>query len=212
MVLMRGSTLLRAGLLNFLTVEAEVRRQQALTQWGLDDIELPPIRKWYPYEVRGMRHREGPVAAINVSNSQKYERVDYTDRMEEKYRTDYSARIYLWCYTPENDEEEAGDADTIHQKTTQIRDDLTAVIRSALLGTPSLGQEEAFYFQEETLQENYSAITPVPNASGRMVAASYLDFKVKFDESQFALPAGQVLPGSIEVVVDRLPSIVEVTS
>ena len=212
MVLMRGATLLRTGLLNFLVATSEEKRLQAVAQWDLGEDELPKIRTWYPYEVRSMRHREGPIAAINVASTGKFTRVDYSEVAEERYRIEYSARVYLWCYTPEGEFEDVEEQDQVRRQTTRVRDDLTAVIRSALLGTPSLGNEEAFYFQEETLSENYSALSPVPNASGRMVAASYLDFKVQFDESQFAIPVGAVPPGGISIVVDRLPMIVEVTS
>lgn len=205
MVLMRGATVVRRGVIAYLMDAIPKQFAHATSQWGLSDSELLEKPTTYSlYEVDGFSHNSGPLVAVDVGRASGMTQVDYGPSGAEQYRITYAVRVVVWLFTPKTEDEKVPDEARV--QTVRARDDLGAVVRSALLASLSLGQNEVFQLQVSSLTEDYHDLMPVPNNSGRMVTGATFSFNLDVDESQYRDTLGQVPESGIVIVGALLPT------
>jgi hypothetical protein len=87
------------------------------------------------------------------------------------YKVSYAMRTYVWVRTEGSKE------------TTEMRDRLTTVVRSALLDYPCLrreGAEREARIEESTFVEEFSDLTLLKG--DRVLAGAYLGYELSIDE------------------------------
>ena len=97
------------------------------------------------------------------------------------YSMKYSVQLFLWIRTPEDalGQNATGVTNSKYDSTVQLRDDYAALIRNALLLSPTLGSPDAL-LDENTLTENYSDTTGQGN--GSWISSVRFNFDLKMDE------------------------------
>jgi hypothetical protein len=163
--------------------------------WQLDDSRLPDPAKYLAYEPIGLD--EWPMINTIQMNTRLMERVDYDNYSTDPvYRVTYNMRTYIWV----RDEGPA--------ETTESRDRLTTVVRSALLDHPSMTKSEELYFpsvtsevmlDEGTLREEYSDLTYAKGQ--RVIAGAYLAYEFSLNEPILRQSRGLVNRFEIDPVV-----------
>lgn len=186
---LQGPTAIRHDLLEYLKNAIPAAIQYAEQEWG-DDVFLAEPQQYLPYEPVGISHRTGPILGIGVPSTQASEHVDYSGAMETETMTRYSVRIYLWCYTPETVEERV--AEEPRHEALRLRDDMSTLIRSALFTEPGLNDPDRYSLHVDTIREEFSDGSPVPNSSGRYIAAVAISFSLDVEERLFRPVYGYV--------------------
>ena len=144
---------------------------------------LAEPQQYLPYEPMGISHRTGPILGIGIPSTQASEHVDFSDAMETETMTRYGARIYLWCYTPEDIDERVPEEP--RHEALRLRDDMSTLIRSALFTEPGLNDPDRYSLHTDTIREEFSDGTQVPNSSGRYIAAVAISFSLDVEECLF---------------------------
>lgn len=199
MALMRGATLVRKGIAEYLKSELPKQRAYALGQWDLDEFTLPEISRIADYPLRDIQHADTLTVSVGLGRANNFVRNDYSDRAEEQYEVRYGVRLYVALTTPDGPDGMTPDRAMAY--TTTCRDDTIALIRSLLLSRPSLGQPDAFSMNENTLTEDYSDIISLKG--GRFSAAGFLAFDLTVDESQYRPILGTA--EEITITANQLP-------
>jgi len=182
--LFRGATAVRAAVVDYLSVWMPQIIDQARTDWVVDENRLPYPVAYDGYEPYALD--KTPLVGVNVVQAGEFIRKDYDDAMSQRYLTKYTVRVFTWCKTPLDD---AGNPDeTEYVLTLQMRDDLAACMRAALVRSGSLGHPEAILFDETSLSEEYSEATGIKG--DRFVAGVIHSFEMRFDETVPIVPLG----------------------
>ena len=138
--------------------------------WNLDDISLPNPIEYLTYEPLAL---DVWPTIITVSISTKrFERTGYEPGTNPLYRVVYGMRTYVWVRTEGS------------QQTTEMRDRLTTVVRSALMDHPCLRREGAdreAMIEENTLTEEFSDLTLLKG--DRVLAGAYLGYDLILNEA-----------------------------
>ena len=207
-VLMRGAYLCRTLIMGYMREAVPRMSEFARDQWGTDH-NFDDVEFYEAYEALKMSHGQGPTLSMSVSRTSGFRRVDYDPVMAEQYRAEYMIRMFVYCYTPDSEIPEELDEDQVvenaRQQTMRQRDDLSAIVRACILDRLSLGHPDVFDVNEGSLVEEYSDGTPVPNASGRWLAACAFTFTVRVDESLYREQLGQVPATGVQVIGELLP-------
>lgn len=200
-VLMRGVHLVREGVMTYLRDAVPAMAAYAEAQWQ-EEFQFVLPTKYLPYEALGIEHGSGPIVSMSIPRVAGFVRMDYDEMLAEQYRAVYTVRILMHCFTPDAMTEVPENA---REVTIRQRDDLTTLIRSAILDRLSLGQPDVFQVNESTLTEEYSDAVPTPNASGRWIAASALTFSVQFDEGLYRQKIADA--ESFDIIEGLLPKV-----
>lgn len=179
---LQGPTAIRNDFVEYLKLAIPAAISYAHDQWG-DDVFLAEPQQYLPYEPAGISHRTGPILGIGIPSTQASEHVDFSDAMETETLTRYSARIYLWCYTPEDIDEIV--PENARHETLRLRDDMSTLIRSALFTEPGINDPDRYSIHTDTIREEFSDGTQVPNSSGRYIAAVAISFALDVEERLF---------------------------
>lgn len=179
---LQGPTAIRHDLLEYLKHAIPAAIQYAEQEWGTG-VFLAEPQQYLPYEPVGISHRTGPILGIGIPNTQASEHVDFSGAMETETLTRYSARIYLWCYTPEDIDERV--AEEPRHEALRLRDDMSTLIRSALFTEPGLNDPDRYQVHTDTIREEFSDGSAVPNSSGRYIAAVAISFSLDVEERLF---------------------------
>lgn len=179
---LQGPTAIRHDLLEYLKVAIPASIEYARQEWG-EDVFLAEPQEYLPYEPMGISHRTGPTLGIGITSTQASEHVDFSDAMETETMTRYGARVYLWCYTPEDIDERVPEEP--RHEALRLRDDMSTLIRSALFTEPGLNDPDRYSVHTDTIREEYSDGTQVPNSSGRYIAAVAISFSLDVEERLF---------------------------
>lgn len=187
----QGPTGVRSEIMEYLKVAFPAAISYAKKEWASSEtLFLPEPQTYVPYEPLDISHRTGPLLGIGVTNTQSSDAVDFSGAMELEVMTRYSIRLYLWCYTPETENNLVSD-DARHE-TLRVRDNLSTLLRSTLYAQPGLGNADVYQVQLGTIREDFSDSTPVANASGRHIAAVAISFDVDVEERLHRPPLGYV--------------------
>lgn len=172
-----GPWLVKKFITQYLAADLPNRLIAFRNAWQLDDQRLPDPVKYLPYEPIGLD--EWPMIHTIQMNTRSIERVDYTNyTTDPEYKVTYNMRTYVWVRGESAEE------------TTESRDRLTTVVRSALLDHPAMISSAAdSYFpsvtseillNESTLREEYSDLTYAKGQ--RVIAGAYLAYEFSLHE------------------------------
>lgn len=178
MDLMHGSHFAKQYVTDYLMNDIPGRLVTYRNGWGLDDIALPSPLEYLTYEPLALD--AWPTIVTVAMSMSDMERTGFF-RGDPEYRVNYSMRTYVWI------RHERAEA------TTDMRDRLTTVVRSALLDHPRLKSEDprmTFNVQidEGTMSEQYSDLTLLKG--DRVLAGSYISYNLYINEIVAREPIG----------------------
>ena len=136
--------------------------------WSLDDLTLPTPIEYLTFEPLALD--VWPTIITVAISTKKFERTGY-DGSDPDYRVIYGMRTYVWVRTEGS------------QQTTEMRDRLTTVVRSALMDYPCLqraGAEREAMVEETTLSEEFSDLTLLKG--DRVLAGAYIGYDLVLNE------------------------------
>jgi hypothetical protein len=137
--------------------------------WNLDSTALPSPEKYITYEPLALD--EWPTIITVAISTKRFERENYVSNNDPMYTVIYGMRTYVWVRT------EGSEAATL------MRDQLTTVVRSALLDHPCLSRAyttRSAKILEETLTEEFSELTLLKG--DRVMAGAYLGYDIELEE------------------------------
>lgn len=204
----QGPTGVRTQILEYMKVAIPKAISYAKEEWEPENATfLPEPQQYLPYEPLKISHRTGPLFGVGVVNTQSSDVVDFSGSVELEVLTRYSVRLYLWCYTPETENNLV--PDNAREETIRVRDNLSTLLRSTLYSQPGLSNPDVYSILLGTVREEFSDSAPVDNASGRHIAAVIISFDVDVEERLHNLVLGYVSgqddpdPG-VDVQADQL--------
>jgi hypothetical protein len=137
--------------------------------WNLDSEALPSPLKYITYEPLALD--EWPTIITVAISTKRFERINYVGNNDPMYSVVYGMRTYIWVRTEGSEE------------ATLMRDQLTTLVRSALLDRPCLMRHDAVReakIMEETLTEEFSELTLLKG--DRVMAGAYLGYDIELEE------------------------------
>lgn len=168
---MQGPRVAKEFVTNYLRADLPSRLQLYRNAWNLDDELLPEPVKYLDYEPVAID--AWPSIHTIVTSTKTFLRSDYEMDGDPIYKVTYSTRTYIWC---------RGDSPEICTKT---RDNLTTVVRSALLDYPCLTYADTddrdVLLEEGSLIEEWSDLTPLKGE--RVMAGAYLGYDLSLQET-----------------------------
>jgi hypothetical protein len=154
----------------------------ARQQWAIPNWQLPLPQANDAYDP--MTASVYPIVGSLVSRSTNWARIDINENAEEVYEASYSMRVFLWamtCVDPNGVWE-----DPMYDSAMRTRDDLLAIMKSAILAKPSLGKKGIVTVNEKTLTEDYLDAVKPHQDNPRWIAGGMLSFDMKMSESNYA--------------------------
>jgi hypothetical protein len=196
MTIMFGPAKAKNYINDFLEIDIPKRIINYRNEWNLDDFRLPDIAKFMTYEPMAMD--TWPVLITVAISTKSFNRESFTPGNDPTYRVIYGMRSYVWVRAQGSDE------------VTFMRDNLTTVLRSALLDYPSFksyDKENTFQavMNESTLTEEFSDLTLIKG--DRVLAGAYLSYDLAMTETVTRQPIGTV--NEIDVSYTNINSIPE---
>lgn len=188
--MMEGAWQAKTLVTEFLNADLPSRLIRFRNYWEKDDIALPAPEKVIQYEPLAIDH--WPTIINLVLGTQDITRDDWDEMDNPKYQVRYAMRTYIWV--------KAVGFDTV----TEIRDNLTTVVRDALVDHPSLRGTPGFeeceaYIDESSIREEFSDLTAIKG--DRYMAGAYVAYDLQITETvtRDPLVEGLVLNPSVEV-------------
>lgn len=182
--LFRGATAVRMAVVDYLSVVVPAIIDQARTDWGMTEYQLPYPVAYDAYEPYALDR--WPIIGVNITAASRFTRVDIDDSGGNEYLSQYNIRVFTWVRTPMDESESPIEPE--YSESIRLRDDLAACVRASLLRSGSLGQPNAILFDETSMSEDYSEATGVKG--DRFVAGTIHAFTIRFDESVPLIPLG----------------------
>lgn len=168
--LMYGAHYAKEFVNNYLQSDIPRRLVRYRNGWSLDDITLPNPVEYLTYEPLALD--VWPTIITVAISTKRFERTGYEPGMNPLYRVVYGMRTYIWVRTEGS------------QQTTEMRDRLTTVVRSAIMDHPCLQREGAdreAMVEETTLTEEFSDLTLLKG--DRVLAGAYLGYDLILNEA-----------------------------
>jgi hypothetical protein len=137
--------------------------------WNLDSEALPSPLKYITYEPLALD--EWPTIITVAISTKRFERINYVTNNDPMYSVVYGMRTYIWVRTEGS------------EQATLMRDQLTTLVRSALLDRPCLMRYDTVReakIMEETLTEEFSELTLLKG--DRVMAGAYLGYDIELEE------------------------------
>jgi hypothetical protein len=179
---------------NYLQIDLPVRVIEYRNRWQLDSARLPTPEAYFAHEPIGLDIWPS-IITVQI-NTASIERTDYVNSTTDpNYRVTYNMRTYVWVRGIGPDE------------TTENRDRLTTVVRSALLDHPAMVRAEDRWFpsisaeallDESTMREEYSDLTY--GKGDRVIAGAYIAYEFTLNEVISRVPLGAVSAIGADVV------------
>lgn len=167
--LMYGAQYAKSFVTNYLKIDIPVRLVKYRNGWNLSDSDLPNPAEYLTYEPLVLD--AWPTIITVAISTRSFERHGYASGLDPIYKANYSMRTYVWCKTDGS------------QATTDMRDRLTTVVRSALLDYPCLqreGAERQARIEETSVVEEFSDLTLLKG--DRVLAGAYIGYELSIDE------------------------------
>lgn len=168
--LMYGAQYAKSFVTEYLKSDIPTRLVGYRNGWGVDDITLPTPLEYLTYEPLVLD--SWPTIITVAISTRSFTRNGYAEGADPLYKVSYSMRTYVWVRTEGSKE------------TTEMRDRLTTVIRSALLDYPCLKRTDALRearIEETTVVEEFSDLTLLKG--DRVLAGSYIAYELSIDEA-----------------------------
>lgn len=168
--LMYGAQFAKSFITEYLKSDIPTRLVRYRNGWGVDDITLPTPSEYLTYEPLVLD--SWPTVITVVISTRSFARSGYAEGIHPLYKVSYSMRTYVWVRTEGSKE------------TTEMRDRLTTVIRSALLDYPCLrrtGDVREARIEETTVVEEFSDLTLLKG--DRVLAGAFIAYELSIDEA-----------------------------
>jgi len=198
--LMHGPQFAKTFVTNYLSLDMPRRLVQYRNGWNVDDITLPNPVKYLEYEPIALD--EWPTIITVAISTAGMERIDF-DRQHPLYRVTYNMRTYVWVRTE-------GSAEA-----TTMRDQLTTVVRSALLDKPCLNATDPrntfqAMIDESTMREEFSDLTLLKGE--RVLAGAYIAYDMHINEIVMREPLGTISEIDLQTLNTSLTNRLRLTS
>lgn len=190
--MMSGPRLAKSYVSNYLASDLPSRLLTYRNHWNLSASQLPDPRKILTYEPFVLD--TWPTLITMVISTSSVNRVDYEADSDPNFKVTYEMRTYVWV------------RDQSAQLVTEQRDNLTTVVREALMDGPSLSQYDVSVpcypkIDEATIREEFSDLTLIKGE--RLLAGAYVAYNLSLEEILDHEPAG--IMRSVEAVVNKMP-------
>lgn len=166
---MYGAQFAKQYVNSYLEQDVPQRLIKYRNSWNLDSEALPSPLKYITYEPLALD--EWPTIITVAISTKRFERINYVGNYDPMYSVTYGMRTYIWVRTEGSEE------------ATLMRDQLTTLVRSALLDRPCLMRYDAVRqakIIEETLTEEFSELTLLKG--DRVMAGAYLGYDIELEE------------------------------
>lgn len=191
--MMQGARKAKDFVNDYLKQDLPTRLVRYRNEWHLDDRALPEPEQYLTYEPLALD--AWPTLITMATSTVSIQRLGFDDNaIDPLFRVAYSMRTYLWCRADDSDD------------VTRMRDDLTTVLRSALLDRLSLTKLNEVcscnaLIDDTTMREEFSDLTPLKG--DRMLAGSYLSYTIHVNETSTGVAIAPV--DSIGLIVKKFP-------
>lgn len=157
---------------NYLANDLPPRLLTYRNEWNLSSSQLPDPRLYTTYEPFALD--KWPTIINMVMDTQSITRQGYAYDADPEYQVKYSMRTYVWVRA------------TGAQIVTEQRDNVTTVVREALLDGPSLSKYDTTVpcypkIDEGTMREEFSELTLVKGE--RLLAGSFIAYDLSLQET-----------------------------
>jgi len=170
--LMYGAQFAKSFVTEYLKLDIPLRLNRYRNGWNIDDITLPNPAEYLTYEPLVLDNWPTIITVAISTRSFARSGYAYAEGMDPLYKVSYSMRTYVWVRTEGSKE------------TTEMRDRLTTVVRSALLDYPCLKRSDALRearIEETTMVEEFSDLTLLKG--DRVLAGAYIGYELSIDEA-----------------------------
>ena len=169
--MMQGAAAAKKFVTEYLANDLPTRLIQYRNHLNLDEDSLPDPLLYLNYEPVALDH--WPTIITVALSTPEFLRDDYDFNMNPEYRVRYNMRTYVWVKADGS------------QECTTMRDNLTMVVRSALLDYPCLRAfddtaNHSVMIDEGTMREEYSDLTLIKGE--RVLAGAYVAYDLSLDE------------------------------
>jgi hypothetical protein len=169
--MMQGAAAAKNFVTEYLAADLPTRLLQYRNHLNLDEDSLPDPLLYLNYEPVALDH--WPTVITVAISAPEFVRDDYDFNLNPEYRVRYNMRTYVWVKADGS------------QECTTMRDNLTMVVRSALLDYPCLrafddGGNHSVLIDEGTMREEYSDLTLIKGE--RVLAGAYVGYDLSLDE------------------------------
>jgi len=182
----QGAELLRKTVAEYLADTLPEILPIARTATGTTALQLPePVRydMYDPYSAN-----DYPVVGMYVVSDRDHEHRDFDAAAEREYWVRYTCRLFVVAVTPKDADGEYIGGEDVFKETIRMRDNLIAVLKNALLGSPSLGGHDVEVL-EETISTDYEEPAPVNEKMRKVLTAvGIVNLDIRMGESLY-LPA-----------------------
>lgn len=191
--MMEGPWQAKTLVTEYLNADLPTRIQDYQTLWGKDDETLPLPGFIVQYEPLALDH--WPSVITFQTGTTNIVREDYADGGDPIYRVTYAMRTYIWIKAE------------LPDKTTEMRDNLTTVVRAALLDHPALKDVPRFEhcdpkIEEDTMTEEFSDLTLLKG--DRYLAGAYIAYNLTVSETIGREPLTETLAYMFSVDVEQI--------
>jgi len=169
--LMNGSHAAKQYVNQYLQTDIPVRIITYRNGWNLDSVALPDPEQYITYEPLAIDAWPSIITVLLSTN--QLTRISF-DGGHPLYRISYSMRTYVWVRTEGS------------EQTSLMRDQLTTVVRSALLDYPCLkaiDPRDTFRvsIDENSIREEFSDTTLLKG--DRFMAGAFIGYTLEMDET-----------------------------
>ncbi len=195
--LMHGAQFAKKYVNDYLQADMPTRLVTYRNGWELDSESLPDPVLYLVHEPIALDHWPTIITvAISTSRLERLGMVrGSTGSISPEYRVNYAMRTYVWTRT-------AGS-----KETTIMRDQLTTVVRSALLDRPCLNATDPretwkAEIDEGTIREEFSDLTLLKG--DRVLAGAYIAYDLAINEIVARADIGRVVEAGIQIGVKNV--------
>lgn len=169
--MMSGPRLAKNYVSNYLSSDLPDRLLAYRNHWALSTTKLPSPVRYLSYEPFALD--KWPTIITLVINTRSVNRDGYEEDADPNYRVTYEMRTYIWV------------RDQGAETVTEQRDNLTTVVREALMDGPSLSRYDSDVpcypkIDEGTIREEFSDLTLIKGE--RLLAGSYISYDLSLNE------------------------------
>jgi len=170
--MMSGPRLAKNYVSNYLSNDLPPRLLTYRNQWNLSSSQLPDPKLYLTHEPLSLG--QWPTIITIVMDTQSITKQGYAYDYDPEYQVKYSVRTYVWVRA------------TGAQVVTEQRDNVTTVVREALLDGPSLSAYDTSVpcypkIDEGTMREEFSELTLVKGE--RFLAGSFIAYDLSLQET-----------------------------
>jgi len=169
--MMQGAAAVKSFVTNYLAEDLPPRLLTYRNALNLDEDSLPEPLLYLNYEPVALDH--WPTIITIALSTASITRMEYDASLNPEYRVKYNMRTYIWVKAD-------GSAEC-----TEMRDNLTMVVRSSLLDHPMVNAYDdgchSVLVDEGTMREEFSDLTLIKGE--RVLAGAYVAYDINLDET-----------------------------